>query len=48
MLAKPDIHVVDITSYPDQHPDQFMRAAKHGKHIIIEKPLGVEWTTSSR
>ena len=43
MLAKPDIHAVDITSFPDQHPDQFMRAAKHGKHVIIEKPLGVEW-----
>ena len=43
MLARPDIHAVDITSYPDQHPDQFLRAARHGKHVIIEKPLAVEW-----
>jgi predicted dehydrogenase len=43
MLARPDIHAVDITSYPDQHPDQFRRAAGHGKHVIIEKPLAVEW-----
>jgi len=44
MLAKRDIHAVDITSFPDQHPDQFIRAARHGKHVIIEKPLGVEWS----
>jgi predicted dehydrogenase len=43
MLANPDIHVVDITSYPDQHAQQFIQAARAGKHIIIEKPLAVEW-----
>src|SRR5438128_1001728 len=43
MLANPDIHVVDITGYPDQHAAQFIRAAKAGKHIIIEKPLAIEW-----
>ena len=44
MLANPDIHAVDITSYPDQHAEQFMRAARHGKHVIVEKPLAVEWS----
>ena len=44
MLADPSIHVVDITSYPDQHAQQFIEAAKAGKHIIIEKPLAIEWT----
>jgi len=44
MLANPDLHVVDITSYPDQHASQFIAAAKAGKHIIIEKPLAVEWS----
>ncbi len=48
MLASPDIHAVDITSYPDQHPEQFIAAAKHGKHIIIEKPLSVEWADTLR
>jgi predicted dehydrogenase len=44
MLSKPDIHVVDITGYPDQHAEQFRSAARHGKHIIVEKPLAVEWS----
>jgi predicted dehydrogenase len=43
MLASPDIHVVDITSYPDQHAAQFCLAARQGKHVIVEKPLAVEW-----
>lgn len=43
MLGSADIDVVDITSYPDQHADHFIRAARKGKHIIIEKPLAVEW-----
>jgi UDP-N-acetyl-2-amino-2-deoxyglucuronate dehydrogenase len=44
MLANRDIHAVDITSYPDQHADQFVRAVRHGKHVITEKPLAVEWS----
>lgn len=43
MLARPDIHVVDITSYPNQHAEQFRLAARRGKHVIVEKPLAVEW-----
>ena len=43
MLAEPSIHVVDITSYPDQHAAQFIAAARAGKHIIVEKPLAIEW-----
>ena len=43
MLSSPDIDVVDITSYPNQHAEQFIEAARHGKHIIIEKPLAVDW-----
>lgn len=44
MLKDPTLHVVDITSYPDQHAEQFITAARHGKHVIIEKPLAVEWS----
>ena len=44
MLADPSIHVVDITSYPNQHAEQFIAAAKNGKHIIVEKPLAIEWS----
>src|SRR5687768_16412143 len=43
MLADPNIHVVDIASYPDQHAEQFCLAARHGKHVIVEKPLAIEW-----
>ncbi len=44
MLASPDIHAVDITSYPNQHAAQFVAAAQNGKHIIVEKPLAIEWS----
>ena len=43
MLSQRDVHVVDITSYPDQHSQQFIRAVERGKHVIIEKPLSIEW-----
>jgi predicted dehydrogenase len=43
MLADPDVHVVDVTSYPDQHAEHFCLAARHGKHVIVEKPLAIEW-----
>ncbi len=43
MLDDRSIDVVDITSYPDQHGAQFIAAARHGKHVIVEKPLAIEW-----
>lgn len=43
MLADPEIDAVDITSYPNQHAAQFVEAARAGKHIIVEKPLAIEW-----
>jgi len=39
MLKDPNIDVIDITSYPYQHADQVVAAARAGKHIIVEKPL---------
>jgi len=39
MLADPDIHVVDITSYPSQHRDQAVAAANAEKHVILDKPM---------
>jgi len=41
MLANPDIHAVSITSYPAQHVEQAVKAAKAGKHLILEKPLSL-------
>ena len=39
LLADPEIDVVSICSLPASHAAQAMRAAKAGKHLIIEKPL---------
>lgn len=41
MLADRDIHVVSICSYPKDHAQQAIAAAKAGKHLIIEKPLAL-------
>lgn len=41
MLASPEIHVVSITSYPQDHARQAIAAAQAGKHLIIEKPLAL-------
>jgi predicted dehydrogenase len=43
MLASPDIHIVSICSYPKQHAAQAIAAARAGKHLIIEKPLALNW-----
>ena len=39
MLKRPDIHAVSICSYPSQHAQHLIAAARAGKHIILEKPL---------
>jgi predicted dehydrogenase len=43
MFADPDLHVVDITTYPGQHKEAAIAAARAGKHLIIEKPLALDW-----
>jgi len=43
MLADPSLHVVSICSYPHQHKEQAIAAARAGKHMIIEKPLALSW-----
>lgn len=41
MLRRSDIHAVSICSYPHQHAAHTIAAAKAGKHLILEKPLGL-------
>lgn len=48
LLAHPGLEVVDITSYPWEHADQTVAAAKAGKHIILEKPLALSVTDMRR
>ena len=43
MLADQSIHIVSICSYPNQHKDQAVAAARAGKHLILEKPLALSW-----
>jgi predicted dehydrogenase len=43
MLANPDIHIVSICSYPDEHALQAIKSAQAGKHLIIEKPIALSW-----
>jgi predicted dehydrogenase len=41
MLRDPAIDVVSVCSYPYQHREHAVAAAKAGKHIIVEKPLAL-------
>ncbi|MGK0188833.1 MAG: putative dehydrogenase [Verrucomicrobiales bacterium] len=41
MLAREDIDVVSICSYPNQHREHAVAVATAGKHLIIEKPLAL-------
>lgn len=43
MLADPDIQVISICSYPQDHAKHAIKAAQAGKHLIIEKPLALNW-----
>jgi predicted dehydrogenase len=41
LLARPDIDVIDLCSRSDLHAAQAIAAAQAGKHLIIEKPIGL-------
>ncbi|MBI5693086.1 MAG: Gfo/Idh/MocA family oxidoreductase [Verrucomicrobia bacterium] len=41
MLAAPDLQVISICGYHDQHKAQAIAAARAGKHLIVEKPLAL-------
>jgi predicted dehydrogenase len=43
MLADPAIQVVSVCSFPQDHSKHAIAAAKAGKHLIIEKPLALNW-----
>jgi predicted dehydrogenase len=48
MLADPNIHVIDICTEHPLHPAQAIAAAQAGKHLIIEKPLAIEYDDTVR
>lgn len=43
MLKDKSLDVISICSYPYQHREHAVAAAKAGKHLIIEKPLALSW-----
>ena len=43
MLADPNIDVVDICTPHPLHPQQAMAAARAGKHLILEKPIALDY-----
>lgn len=40
-LAQPDLQVVSVCSYPQEHARQAIAAARAGRHLIIEKPVAL-------
>jgi predicted dehydrogenase len=48
MLADPEIDVIDICTPHPYHPEQAIAAANAGKHLIIEKPIALNWEDAKR
>lgn len=46
MVAAVDI--VDICTPHPFHPDQTVTAAEAGKHVLIEKPISIDWENAKR
>ena len=42
LLASPDVDIISITTPNDLHADQAVLAAQAGKHIVLEKPTGLD------
>lgn len=40
-LDQPDLHVVSVCSYPQDHARQAIAVAQAGKHLILEKPVAL-------
>jgi predicted dehydrogenase len=48
VLARPDIHVVDIGTPNDSHCDLTLRVIAAGKHVLCEKPLALTVAQAQR
>ena len=42
-LAHPGLDIVDICTPHPMHPEQTIKAARAGKHVMIEKPLSLDY-----
>lgn len=43
MLNNPEIDIVSVCSSPDVHCEQVIKIAEAGKHIVLEKPLAMNY-----
>ncbi len=43
MINDPDIDILSVCSPPDVHCSQVVQAARAGKHLVIEKPLAMNF-----
>lgn len=48
MLARNDVHVVSICTPNSLHVDQGIAVARAGKHLVLEKPIAVDWPDALR
>jgi len=44
----PEIDVVSICSYDDVHAEQAVSAFRHGKHVMVEKPIALDRRDAER
>jgi predicted dehydrogenase len=44
----PDIDLVSICSYDDAHVEQAISALRHGKHVMVEKPVALHRADAER
>lgn len=47
-LGDPDVHVVHVASPNHLHLDQSLAVLSSGKHVVCEKPLGLDSTETAR
>ena len=43
MIARDDVHFVVITTPHYLHYKPILEAAERGKHVVVEKPIGMNW-----
>lgn len=43
LIARRDIDIIVVCTPHDQHTEHVLAAAKAGKHIVIEKPVALNW-----
>ena len=48
MLKNENLDIVSICTPSGVHPDQVVMAAKHGVHVITEKPMATRWNDGVR